>query len=337
MFRRISLAYVALALTGVALLSVLPVEDPMVSVGDLGDHAGEEVAVEALVVGVEGDEVLLWEGGDTARAFGRTSLHPGDVAKVVGRVSMGRKPYLDIEGYRLLRKTRPVPVATAADDEWVVARGTLAPLEGGWGLITDMVTVPLRFHVDVTPVEGLPLEITGVYHGWTIHIHDRDCVSADRFMEAPWAVAGNVSALGLVAMEPRGAVLSLTTVDGSLRVVADGGAAHMGDLVRVEGPVVYDAGTARFSLVGSLTVMESAGPVDVAAADLFAGPWRYEGATVRVHGNVTIGGDGPSLVTACGPIPLRGNVTTGPHPVVGQFVLDGMGYVIDVTSLGAAG
>ena len=329
MFRRISLAYVALAMAGVALLSALaPVPAP-VPLSELGDHVGEEVAVEALVVGAEGDLSVLWQDGHTVRAYGRSGLRPGDVVSIRGRVLEGQSVYLQIDRCRALRTIAPVGPQQAADGLWVTCEGTLRPAGDGWAVVQGPMAVPVEFRTDVTPVDGIAVGATGVWYGGSLQVHDRDGISCDRFADAPWAVPSDVSFQGLVEREPWGSSMSVATIDGSVRAVCEGHEAHMGDLVEVAGAIEYDPSSCRFSVIGSATVLWAHGPFHIDGSTLAEEAWRYENAAVALVGNVTAGPEGPALVSGGVAVPLRGNVTAGFGKVEGRLVLEGLRYVVE--------
>ncbi|MCI0497412.1 MAG: hypothetical protein L0Z54_03860 [Thermoplasmata archaeon] len=329
MFRRISLAYVALAFAGVALLSMVTPEPAPVHLAELGDHVGEEVAVEALVVGAEGDGATLWQDGWTVQAYGRADLRPGDVVALRGRVVEGRTVYIQVFRADVLRTLERVEPSLAADGRWVACKGSLAGPDGGWAIGLGPMFVPVVFHVEVSPIEGIDIGAVGVWHAGAVHVYDRDCLSCDRFMDAPWAVPSNVSFQGLVEQEPWGSSIPVVTIDGSIRVIAPDHGAHMGDIVEVAGAVEYDRSSCRFRVRGDVRVLEAHGPFHVAAGALAEEPWRYENAMIVLTGNITVGTDGAAILSDGIEIPLLGNGTAGYGEATGRLVLDGLRYAID--------
>lgn len=330
MFRHASVIFIAVALTGVALLSLLADDGGPVALGELGEHAGETVLVEGTVVALDGDRTLLWDDGATVYAYGENPFGHGDRVRARGYVSTGRSVYLNVDSYSLVRAARPVTVLEASSGSWVECSGVLVVEGTSVFLNTGPMEVPLGFHIDIDPVAGVELTLEGVFHKGAVQVYDRSCIGSDDVLASPWISVGMVTLQGAVALEPSGTSLSLATIDGTIRAVCNTTGVHMLDIVEVTGMIEYDPAYSRFILRGECALIGSNGPVAVTPEELFTYPWMYEDATVSILGNVTELAGGDLLVTAAGSIAVTGGPLPGMQLLTGRLVLgDDLRYVID--------
>lgn len=331
MFRHASIAYIAIALTGIAVLSLLSTDPGPVPVGELGSHTGEDVVVEGTVVAIDGDRTVLWDDGATVDAYGSNPYGHGDRVSARGYVSTGRSVYLNVDSYSLIRKARSITITEARDGSWVECSGRLFVIDDSVDLDTGQIEVPLAIHIDIEPISGADLSLEGLFHNGLVHVYDRSCIGSEDVLASPWMSVGLVDLQGIVAMEPSGASLSLSTIDGTIRVVCNTTGVHMMDLVNVSGLMEYDRDYGRFAIKGDCELLEVHGPVAVTPEEVFTYPWKYEDATISLDGNVTDGVDGPFLVTGSGNLPVVGAPDPGPQQVTGRFVLDNdLRYVLEV-------
>jgi hypothetical protein len=330
MFTRASIAYLSIALAGVAVLCLFIDDGGTVPLSELDEHSGETVRVEGLIVAVDGDRTVLWDDGITVDAYGENPYGPGDRVAVSGYVSTGRSTYLNADSFTLLGPRDALRVQEAAGGSWVTCSGTLV-VQGDRLFMRDgAVDIPIELYIDIAPAHGLEITLEGVFHRGTVHVYDRSGISSDDVHTAPWAVVGTVTLQGIVEFEPSANALTLCTLDGSIRVICNTTLIHMNDLIEVAGNLEYDESYARFVIQGECVLLLSNGPVSVTSEDLFEYPWKFEDATISLYGNVTGSNDTRAVTTPDGVLPLIGGHVSGLGYVTGILRLDDdLRYIIE--------